>query len=690
MKQLIVILVAACLVSYADGQKRAFALADLYKIRNVEDPQFSPDGKKIAFIVREDELAGGKTRAAIYVMDSDGGNQRRLTANTGSDTHPRWSPDGSSLLFLSTRNKGAQAWIIPLGGGEPKQLTDFSAGVGNPEWSKDGAGIVFDSEVYPECGADNDCNRHTGESWSAGPLAAHMADGLLYRHWTAWRDGKRKHILMFSISSGTYTDLTPGEFDSPLFSLGGVGFDLSPDGKEIGFVSQRDGMDASSTNKDLWTVTPSGGAPVNLTSENKAYDGDPAYSPDGRYIAYRTQKVPGYESDKFRLALYDRTTREKRILSEKFDNWVDEIAWGPDSKSIYFTADVEGRVPLYRLDIESGTLRKIYESGMIDAFNLSPDGKTAAFVRRTVGEPREIWSVPTSEGTARRLTFFNKELAEAVDIRPAQELWINSPTGRRIHTFIVTPHDFDPKKKYPLIVNVHGGPQMQWADAFRGDWQVYPGSGYIVAFPNPTGSTGYGQEFTKGISRDWGGKVFRDVMAVTDSLANLPYVDKDRLGAMGWSYGGTMMMWLEGHTTRFRAIACMMGVYDFPSMHGATEELWFPEYELGGTPWTSDLYERWSPNRSVKNFKTPCLVITGERDYRVPYTQSLEFFTDLQEMHVPSRLIVFSNDGHWPDGVKSMPFYYNAHLDWFHTYLGGDPAPYDMTKMLRNQAMKDK
>jgi Tol biopolymer transport system component len=276
MKQLIVILVAACLVSYADGQKRAFALADLYKIRNVEDPQFSPDGKKIAFIVREDELAGGKTRAAIYVMDSDGGNQRRLTANTGSDTHPRWSPDGSSLLFLSTRNKGAQAWIIPLGGGEPKQLTDFSAGVGNPEWSKDGAGIVFDSEVYPECGADNDCNRHTGESWSAGPLAAHMADGLLYRHWTAWRDGKRKHILMFSISSGTYTDLTPGEFDSPLFSLGGVGFDLSPDGKEIGFVSQRDGMDASSTNKDLWTVTPSGGAPVNLTSENKAYDGDPA------------------------------------------------------------------------------------------------------------------------------------------------------------------------------------------------------------------------------------------------------------------------------------------------------------------------------------------------------------------------------------------------------------------------------
>jgi dipeptidyl aminopeptidase/acylaminoacyl peptidase len=690
MKQLLVLLAAACLFSHAEGQKRAFTLPDLYRIRSVEDPQFSPDGKKIAFVVKEDDLKEGKTYAAIYVMDSDGGNQRRLTANTGSDTHPRWSPDGSSLLFLSTRNNGAQAWLLPLAGGEPKQLTDFSAGVSGPEWSKDGGGIVFSSDVYPECGGDNGCNKHTEESWNGGPLAAHMADGLLYRHWTSWRDGKRTHILTFNISSGTYTDLTPGEFDSPPFSLGGVGFALSPEGKEIGFVSQRDGMDARTTNKDIWTVPVSGGTPADLTEENKAYDGDPAYSPDGRYIAYRTQKIPVYESDRFRLALCNRTTGEKRILTEKFDNWVDDIAWGPDSRSIYFTADVQGRVPLYRLDVESGTLGKIYENGMIDAFALSPDGKTAVFVRRTVGEPREIWSVSTSDGAARRLTFFNKEIDDEVDIRPAREIWIPSPTGHRIHTFIVTPHDFDPKKKYPLIINVHGGPQMQWADAFRGDWQMYPGAGYIVAFPNPTGSTGYGQEFTKGISRDWGGKVFRDIMAVTDSLANLPYVDRDRLGAMGWSYGGTMMMWLEGHTTRFKAIACMMGVYDFPAMHGATEELWFPEYELGGTPWTSSLYERWSPNGSVKKFKTPCLVITGERDYRVPYTQSLEFFTDLQEMQVPSRLIVFSNDGHWPSGVKSMPFYYNAHLDWFHRYLGGSPAPYDMTKMLRNQALKDK
>ena len=262
--------------------------------------------------------------------------------------------------------------------------------------------------------------------------------------------------------------------------------------------------------------------------------------------------------------------------------------------------------------------------------------------------------------------------------------------GQRVQVFVVKPHGFDPNKKYPLILNVHGGPQMMWADAFRGDWQVYPGAGYVVAFPNPHGSTGYGQAYTDGISKDWNGKVMEDIDKVSAALAALPYVDAERMGAMGWSWGGYAMMWLEGHNTRFKALAAMMGVYDLPSMHGATEELWFPEWDLGGVPWESEIYRTQSPAQFVKNFRTPCLVITGERDYRVPYTQSLSFFTDLQKMGVPSRLIVFSNDGHWPHGTKSMPFYYNAHLDWFHKYLGGDPASYDMLKMLRNQAFEEK
>jgi dipeptidyl aminopeptidase/acylaminoacyl peptidase len=373
-----------------------------------------------------------------------------------------------------------------------------------------------------------------------------------------------------------------------------------------------------------------------------------------------------------------------RVITPSFDNWVLQMHWSPDAKSIYFTAAVDGHTPLYAVKLATGVIRSVIDLKTIDDFDISPDGSTIALVRRSVGEPREIWTIGTHGGKPRQVTFINKEVVDQVDIRPAEEIWISSPTGAKIQTFIVKPHNFDPAKKYPLILNVHGGPQSQWTDGYRGDWQVYPGAGYIVAFPNPHGSTGRGQNFTRAISQDWGGKVYDDILAVTDSLARLPYVDPDRMGAMGWSYGGYMIMWLEGHTCRFKAIASMMGVYDLTAMHGATEELWFPEFDLGGTPWTSDLYERWSPNRFVKNFATPCLVITGEKDYRVPYTQSLEFFTDLQKMHVPSRLIVFSDDGHWPNEIKSMPFYYNAHLDWFHRYLGGGAAPYDMTSMLRN------
>jgi dipeptidyl aminopeptidase/acylaminoacyl peptidase len=686
MRTFLPALLSLVLVLNASAQKRAFTIADLYKLKSVESPQFSPDGKKIAFTVREDVLEEGKSNADIYLINTDGTQLRRLTSDPASDTRPVFSSDGRSMLFTSTRKNGAQAWQLPLDGGEPQQLTDFAMGADNARWV--GNKIAFAAMVFPECGADNDCNKKNQKGLDDGPIQAHMADRLLYRHWNFWKDGKRTHTFLFSRDSKQYVDLTPGDYDWPSFSVGGAGFAFSPDGAELCVTSNHDPDEASSTNKDLWLISTAGGEPRNITAANKAYDGDPAYSPDGKYIAFRMQTVPGYESDRFRLALYERSTGRVSVLTETFDYWVNAIQWSPDSKSIYFTADVRGNVPLFRIDIATKKISPVVNVKTIDAFDISPDGKTIVLVRRSVGEPRELWLVDADGKNLKRLTFFNKPIEDSVDIRPAEELWIASPTGKKIHTFIVKPHDFDPNKKYPLILNVHGGPQSQWADAFRGDWQVYPGAGYVVAFPNPHGSTGYGQAFTEAISRDWNGKVYEDIMAVTDSLARLPFVDADRMGAMGWSYGGYMMMWLEGHTDRFKAIACMMGVYNLTAMYGATEELWFPEWDLGGTPWTSDLYQKHSPNNFVKNFKTPCLVITGERDYRVPYTQSLEFFTGLQKMGVPSRLIVFENDGHWPSNVKSMPLYYNAHLDWFHRYLGGAPAPYDMTKLLRNRAFE--
>ena len=681
-------LLSATMLSF--GQKKPFTIADLYRIKSVKEPRYSPDSRRIAFVVEESFLERGETNSEIYVMDAGGANLRRLTNNSAKDYSPRWSPDGKSILFLSDRKNGTQAWLMPADGGEPRQITDVCAGIDNISWSANGQEFLFTAKVFPECGADNPCNTRNDAGVRDGVIKVHVADKLLYRHWDFWKDGKRTHTFIFSLKKNMAADLTPGDYDAPTFSTDGGGIALSLDGKELCYASNHDANEAETTNSDLWIIPATGGAAVNITNGNEAYDGDPAYSPDGRYIAYRSQNIPGFESDRFRLAVYDRKTKQKTLLTEGFDNWVGNFAWSPDSRSIYFTADVQGHTPLHEVNISSKTVSMVVDVKTIDAFDISPDGKFIVFSRRSVGEPREIWRCAEDGKRLERLTSFNKTIADEVDIRPAEEMWIDSPTGKKIHTFVVKPHDFDPARSYPLIVNVHGGPQSQWADAFRGDWQVYPGAGYIVAFPNPHGSTGYGQEFTNEISTDWGGNVYQDVMAVTDSLAKLPWVDAGRMGAMGWSFGGYMMMWLEGHTDRFKAIASMMGLYNLTSFYGGTEELWFPQRDLNGTPWESDLYGKWSPHAFTANFKTPCLVITGEQDYRVPYTQSLEFFTALQKQGVPSRLVVFRNDGHWPDEVKSMPFYYNAHLDWFHRFLGGDPAPYDMTAMARNQAFEKK
>jgi dipeptidyl aminopeptidase/acylaminoacyl peptidase len=670
-----------------NGAKRPFAIADLYEIKSIGDPQISPDGSKILFDVTSYILEEGKSNTDIYLMDANGSNMRKLTSDPAADNHARWSADGKSILFVSTRENGSQAWLLPMTGGEARKLTDISTGVSNPDWV-DGQRFGFSSDVFPDC-VDDACNEGVATKMAEGPVQAYLADGLLFRQWNFWKEGKRTHTFLFDIEKDTHTDLTPGDHDSPPFSLGGSqGYVFSPDGNELCFVSNRDPNEWETTNKDLFLVPSSGGEAVNITDDNEAYDADPAYSPDGRYIAYIMQTIPTFEADRFRLALYDRQTKQKTVLTESFDNWVNGFQWAPDSRSIYFTADVQGHVPLYNVDLKSQKIRQVIDAKTIDGFDISPDNKWVAFVRRSVGDPREVWRCTADGKNLQRLTTLNKQVEDEVDIRPAEEMWIASPTGEKIHTFVVKPHNFDPAKKYPLILNVHGGPQSQWSDGFRGDWQVYPGAGYIVAFPNPHGSTGYGQEFTAAISKDWAGKVYDDVMAVTDSLAKLPYVDAERMGAMGWSYGGYMMMWMQGHTERFKALVSMMGVYDLTSMWGSTEELWFPQWDLDGAPWESDLYEKLSPHKSAANFKTPCLVIVGEQDYRVPYTQSLEFFTTLQKMKVPSRLIIFKNDGHWPSHVKSMPLYYNAHLDWFHKYLGGDPAPYDVEKMVRNQVFE--
>lgn len=689
---------AVIMVAAGDtAAKRPFEIADYYRTSFVGSPAASPDGSRLAVPVTRYELETGSSWSEIWLMEIDGENARQLTRGRHHDSSPSFSPDGSQLAFLSSRDEhGTQIYLLPLDGGEARRLSSFPGGVSNPVWSPDGALLAVTAEVYPECGADADCNRTIRESVAAGPLRAYLTDELLYRHWDSWREGRFRHILLLDASSGeAIRDLTPGRWDSPTFAVGGgPGYAFSPDGRELCFVSNRDPVPATSTNSDLWVVSLDESEivrpPRAITSNNPGWDGDPAYSPDGRFIAYRSQARPGRESDLFRLAVYDRSDGTVRFLTDEssFDHWVDAFAWTAGGRELVFQASEAGSNPLYRIATSGGAARPLAEVGALAGWLLTLDGSSVVANRSRVGEPPELHVVSIGDGSSTRLTHFNRDLEEEVDIRRAQVIWVDAEDGSRIQVFLVTPHDFDPSRRHPLILNVHGGPQSPWRDRYRGDWQVYPGKGYIVAFPNPTGSAGFGQAMVDAISCDYGGRVYRDLMRVTDALVDLPYVDRDRIGAMGWSWGGYMMMWLAGHSDRFQALASMMGLYDLRSFYSATEEQWFPAADLCAPPWEEEVYGRWSPSRFVEGFGTPTLVITGERDYRVPYTQSLQFFTDLQLRGIPSRLVVFPEAGHWP-GWYEMAFYYLVHLDWFHQWLGGAPPPWEVERFLRNQTFAE-
>jgi len=674
----------------ADDSRRAFTLEDLYRVKGVAEPAISPDGKTVVYAVSTNDWAAKKKTAALWRTDADGGNPRQITSGEALDEHAAFSPDGKTLAFVSTRTGEPELFFLPLAGGEAEQKTRFPGGINGPAFSKDGRFVVFAADVTPACGADAACNKKVADAREANKLKAHLADSLLYRHWTGWKDGKRSHVFLLDLAEAdagkAIRDMTPGDFDSPVFSLGGGReFDLSPDGTELAFSSNRDADPALSTNADVFTVPVTGDAaalasPKNLTASNAGFDGSPRYSPDGRFLAFLRQTTPRYEADRVRLMLLDRKSGALRDLTASFDDTLRDFAFSRDGSMIFFTADVKGRTPLYEIVVSTGAIRAVSSLGTLDAWALAPDGTFAVAARRRIESPPELWRLPLApggDGTGSRLTTHNAAFEKEVDVRPAEEIFVPGAEGKPVQVWIVKPHGFDPAKRYPLILNVHGGPQAQWSDAFRGDWQVYPGAGYVVAFPNPHGSTGFGQAYTSAISGDWNGKVMADVGKVADALEKLAYVDKDRMGAMGWSWGGYAMMWLEGHSTRFKALAAMMGVYDLRAMYSSTEELWFPEWDLKGAPWENPaLYRAQSPSEFVKAFRTPCLVITGERDFRVPYTQSLEFFTDLERQGVPSRLIVFEKAGHWPNAFE-MGLYYAAHLDWFHRFLGGASSPWN-------------
>jgi dipeptidyl aminopeptidase/acylaminoacyl peptidase len=687
LKNLTFLVLITFISSNIFSQKRAFTIEDLYKVKSVGSPAISNNGDKLLFTVTTFNLPESKSNTDIYISNIDGTEQKQLTQSKSADFNPIWAKDDKGIYFISYRSGSAQLYYLSLNGGETEQITNFYMGLDSPKLSPDGKTIIFSTNIFPELGIDETATQKLTESMENGPVQAHLADSLFVRHWTEYNDGQYSHIILYNLENKTFTDLTPGYFNSPTFTAGGSDdYNFSPDSKQVVFSSKRVSDPEASTNSDIWIVDIDGTNLRNLTSSNKAYDGSGIFSSDGKYIAYLTQLVPGYESDNWRIALYNLSTSKSEILTESIDNNVNKFEWTSDSKSIYFFIDEKGYNPLMKIDLSNKKITRILEQKSLYGFSLSPKDDYLVYLYSFVHKPAELAKLNLKTNQITELTYFNKSLEDEVDIRPAEQIWVNGAEGKMIQVFLVKPHNFDPNKKYPFIINVHGGPQMQWQDNFRGDWQVYPGAGYVLAFPNPHGSTGFGADFTRDISKGWDGNVYKDIMLVMDSLQNLPYVDKDRMGAMGWSYGGYFMNLLQARGNRFKCLASMMGIYDLEQFYFGTEELWFPNFDLGGNPWQQQkLYDEQSPSKYPDNFKTPTLIITGEKDYRIPYTQSLRYFTALQQKGIDSRLIIFKNDGHWPSYLKSMPLYYNAHLEWFHKYLGGDPAPWDSKKMVRNQ-----
>ena len=672
------------------AQKKAFTIEDLYKVKGLSTASISNDGQNFLFSLTNYDLPNNKSFTDIYISDINGKKQRQLTNHKSADFNPIWSKDSKGFYFISHRTGTSQLFYMSLSGGEAKQITDFYLGIHSPKISADETKMIFYAKVFPEIGLDETKTVELLDNMNNGPVQAHLSDSLFVRHWTEYEDGQYSHIIIYDFSTKNYTDLTPGYFNSPTFSPGGNDdYNFSPDSKKVVFSSKRVHNPEESTNSDLWVVNIDGSDLKNITKENMAYDGHAEYSPNGKYIAYTSQLIPGYESDRWRLTIIDTQSGKTTILSDDIDNYVNSFEWSSDSKSIFFDIDEKGYNPIFKIDLDDKKITRILEKRSLHGFSLTPDNKSILFNYSFVDKPAEIAKLDLENHKFSELTSFNKELLNAVDFRPADEIWVEGSNGKKIQVFLVKPHNFDPNKKYPFIINIHGGPQMQWRDSYRADWQIYPGSGYVLAFPNPHGSTGFGAKFTKDISTGWDGNVYNDVMKIMDHLQELPYIDKDRMGAMGWSYGGYFMNLIQARGNRFKCLASMMGIYDLEQFYLETEELWFPNFDLGGNPYEQkDLYNQQSPSKFVDNFKTPTLIITGERDYRISYTHGLRYFTALQQKGIDSRLIIFDNDGHWPSHLNSMPLYYNSHLEWFHKYLGGEPAPWDSKKLVRNQVFK--
>lgn len=660
------LLTGLCLTPAA-AQKQPFTFDAMMQVKRISDPQLSPDGRMVAFTVAAVDMDKNATARQIWIVPVDGGSPRQLTTE-GNNSRPRWSPDSRRISFLSSRSGSQQIWVMNADGSGARQLTSLATEADGHIWTPDGEHFVFTSQVYPEC-ADMACNERRLEEEKQSKVKARIYTSLLYRHWAEWKGKRRKHLMVIPAGGGAARDLTPGFiYDVPPFSLaGGEDYAVSPDGKEVAYAAKLDEDQATSTNSDIYVVPVEGGE-ARKVSTSAGADNTPAYSPDGKWLAWRMQQIAGYESDRWRLVVMDRETGVINSITETIDRNVDAFSWHPDSKRIAYVLEDRGRHPAQIIGVNGGGARAITRgSSSVGDLQFTPDGRSLIYTEQSGSSPVEIFRAMPNEGAPVALTRLNDGLLARHGLQRYEEFTVAGAEGAQVHGFLVKPPGFDPGKRYPVLMLIHGGPQGAWGESFSYRWnpQVFAAAGFVVALPNPRGSTGYGQRFTDEINADWGGRVYEDLMYVADYLASLPYTDGERMAAAGGSYGGYMVNWILGHTNRFRALVSHAGVYDLRSMGGETEELWFTKWEFKGYPWeTPEIHERWSPSVHAARFRTPTLVIHGELDFRVPYGQGLQLFTALQANKVPSKLLLYPDEGHWILKPQNSRLWYEQFLEW--------------------------
>jgi len=668
----------ASLIANSAFAQHPITFEDLASIHRIGAPQLSPDGQWIAYDASIPELAKNYRHSAIFLVPAAGGESKKITDGVKQDEGPAWSPDGKTIAYVSNRDTAAkQLWFYDVAAGTSRRVTNLPGGAGSVKWLPSGKGVVLVSDVYPECGVDLDCTKKMTAADESKPSKGRILTGLLYRHWTAWQEATRSHILLVMTGGGcgadcrATQDLTPGTFDAPPFSVGGGDeFDVSPDGGELVYARNTDDHPEASTNSDVFVYSFETHEAKRITSRTGA-DTSPKYSPDGKWISWRSQARAGYESDLWELWVMDRVTGQTRRLAPEQNNWIEDVTWAPDSKSLFITAPEKSKTPIYEVPL-NGAMTKVYGEGTSGAIAVSKDGRTLYFDRNTLSRPNDIYSLKKGSTSATQLTHDNDALLRTIAFGETSDIWYEGADGAQVQALLIKPPMFDASKKYPGIVFIHGGPQGAWGDGWSYRWnpQMFAARGYAVIAPNPRGSVGYGQKFVEEISGDWGGKAYIDIMNGVDKFAALPYVDATRLGAAGASYGGYMVDWILGHTDRFKALVSHDGVYNLPAMYGTTEEIWFPEWEFKGNPADNpELYTKWNPANYVKNFKTPTLVVHSELDYRVPVSQGFELFTALQRRGVPSKMLYFPDEGHWVLKPQNSKLWHETVLGWLDQWL---------------------